>query len=61
MKSIEYEFCRNRRCCPTLLSFEDGSVGLKDDDGNVAKMTAGQFSDLRAAIKEGKFDDIDQP
>ncbi len=43
--------CRGRKCCPSV-AVVDGFLLVKDDDGNVIKITRDQLRDILQTVSE---------
>lgn len=59
MEEKTYEFCKNRKCCPTVSTKE--GFGIVKVGGEVEGFTLwsrDQFRDFVSAAKDGHFDDI---
>lgn len=57
-KELVVEFCRGRRCCPTVTRMADGNYVIGGEVEGRTVFTEQNFQDFVAAAKAGNFDGI---
>ena len=58
LKGTQIEFCKNKRCCPTLTVANDGSFLIGGEEEGFSKFSKTNLEDFVNAAKEGKFDHL---
>jgi len=58
LKGTQVQFCKNRRCCPTVTVGEDGTFLIGGDDEGFSKFSMTNMKDFVQAAKEGMFDSL---